>query len=1393
MFSSISLKPLFFLSKFYMNQFITRLTTLLLLLFPALVMGQAKTDYQILLHSGKFTPAANMGSLTKESKVLAEARFLDQQYVVIQFTSLPSEQLKTELKANGITLLDYLPNNAFTAAVKTSFNLAALKNAQVRSVFRLQASHKTMPALINGNFPAHAVKSAGAVDVTITTYSRISSNEVADAFAALGIKILEEVAIFRNFTVRIPQQQFRSLLNLPFVQWVEAIDPPNRKENLLGRSLHRVNTLNDGVRNLKGQGINVGIWDGGEVDKHLDFSPVNTRITLAETSALTDHGTHCSGTIGGGGLINPKARGMAPLCRIFSWDFNGNIPAEQAAAIPARGLSVSSHSYGSGTPTCGVSSSAVAYSTTSRNTDLNLNNFPNHLHIHSAGNSQTECSGGWSTITSSGKSAKNNILVADITTTEGLSGSSSCGPVADGRVKPEISALGTNVLSTVLSNGYATFSGTSMATPGVAGSAALLVERYRQLNANADPSSALIKNTILNTANDLGNLGPDYRFGYGRLNALSAVRVLEQNRYAVNTITTGATNDLSINVPAGAIRLKVMITWNDPAATANANPALVNNLNLSVINGSTTSLPWILDPLNPSTPATTGIDNVSNIEQVVILNPAAGAYTLRVDGAAIPVGPQQYSITWSVDQPYIEMIFPNGAESFSPGTAETITWDNAGLTGTQTLEYSLDNGSTWSPITSNLSASITRWSWIPPAGTNTSTALIRVSSGTLSDASDANFKILGIPTGLGTGISCDPGSLVFNWAAVANATNYDLLQLDLATGQFVPLSTNITGTTFTLTGLTPGASLWFTLVAKNSTTGAVSDRAIAINRVVPATGFNAIGAITGSANICGATTGLAYTVPTVPGAVSYTWTVPAGAVISSGQGSSSIIVSYPVGSVSGNVTTSASAGTCQTPVASLPVVVNSTPVVAPVSGGNQSQAHCSASPLPTLTATATVPANHSVIWYSAATGGTVVTSPTLNSLGTVTYYAASKNNTVNCESAGRTAVTLTIVSAPPATVTAAGSLTFCQGGSVVLTASPGNTYTWSNGATTQSITATSAGTYTVNVDQGSGCVSTSAATTVVVNPLPSVNITAGTSPTFCQGGSVTLTASAGNSYLWSNGATTPSITVSAAGSYSVTVNQGNACVNTSAATAVVVNPLPTASVSAGGSTSFCQGGSVVLTASPGASYLWSNGATTQAITATTSGNYSVTVTNASGCSTASSATTVTVSPVPAISLSASPYTKLFPGLTTTLTATASGSVSYGWFKNGVPVPGASGSTLPVTINDLGAYSVRVVNAGGCSSTSSIVNIADSASAELFIYPNPNRGQFSVAYYNATPAKNIISVYDNKGSRIMTKTYTNTTGYQLMPVDIRNHGKGNYRVTVRDASGNKIKTAAIVVF
>src|SRR5207249_4956521 len=144
-------------------------------------------------------------------------------------------------------------------------------------------------------------------------------------------------------------------------------------------------------------------------------------------------------------------------------------------------------------------------------------------------------------------------------------------------------------------------------------------------------------------------------------------------------------------------------------------------------------------------------------------------------------------------------------------------------------------------------------------------------------------------------------------------------------------------------------------------------------------------------------------------------------------------------------------------------------------------------------------------------------------------------------------------------------------------------------------------------------------------------ITAGGSTTFCQGGSVLLTAaSAGTSYLWSNGATTQAITASSSGNYSVAVTNSNNCSATSAATIVTVNPLPTATITAGGSTTFCQGGSVLLTASAGTSYLWSNGATTQAITVSSSGNYSVAVTNSNNCSATSATTLITVNLLPVV-------------------------------------------------------------------------------------------------------------------------------------------------------------------
>jgi len=141
-------------------------------------------------------------------------------------------------------------------------------------------------------------------------------------------------------------------------------------------------------------------------------------------------------------------------------------------------------------------------------------------------------------------------------------------------------------------------------------------------------------------------------------------------------------------------------------------------------------------------------------------------------------------------------------------------------------------------------------------------------------------------------------------------------------------------------------------------------------------------------------------------------------------------------------------------------------------------------------------------------------------------------------------------------------------------------------------------------------------------------VTAGGPTTFCEGGSVTLTANAGTSYLWSNGATTQSISVNQSGAYSVTVTAANGCAATSAATNVTANPLPAATITASGPTTICGGGSVTLTAAPGAEYYWSTGETTQSITVSDAGYYTVRVTSAAGCATISAPTAVVTRPMP---------------------------------------------------------------------------------------------------------------------------------------------------------------------
>ena len=377
-------------------------------------------------------------------------------------------------------------------------------------------------------------------------------------------------------------------------------------------------------------------------------------------------------------------------------------------------------------------------------------------------------------------------------------------------------------------------------------------------------------------------------------------------------------------------------------------------------------------------------------------------------------------------------------------------------------------------------------------------------------------------------------------------------------------------------------------------------------------------------------------------------------------------------------------------------------------GGACASASFTATPNPacqgqTVTFTSTSTGATSYAWNFGA-GATPATATGVGP-HTVTYSTSgSKNVSLQINGTGPTANQTVTVNALPTTptITAGGPTTFCAGGSVTLTASAGSSYLWSNGATTASINVTTAGTYSVQVTNAAGCQSAaSAGTTVTVNALPTTpTITAGGPTTFCAGGSVTLSAPTSTSYLWSNGATTQSITVTTAGSYTVQVGNASGCLSASStATTVTVNALPAVpTITAGGPTTFCSGGSVTLSAPASTSYLWSNGATTQTITVTTTGSYTVTVSNAAGCTRTSAPTSVTVNPAPATPTitAGGPTTFCTPGSVTLTSSSATGNT----WSNGA-------TTQSITVSASGSYTVTVTSAG-CSSTSTATVVTATA-------------------------------------------------------------------------------------
>jgi subtilisin-like proprotein convertase family protein len=159
-----------------------------------------------------------------------------------------------------------------------------------------------------------------------------------------------------------------------------------------------------------------------------------------------------------------------------------------------------------------------------------------------------------------------------------------------------------------------------------------------------------------------------------------------------------------------------------------------------------------------------------------------------------------------------------------------------------------------------------------------------------------------------------------------------------------------------------------------------------------------------------------------------------------------------------------------------------------------------------------------------------------------------------------------------------------------------------------------------------------------------------------------------------------------------------------------------------------------------------------------------------------------------------PYT-VMPGTTTTISVTPpQGNGSYVWFLNGSPIVGVTGNQLTAGVDQIGQVSVQYTNAFGCVSTSEAVAVTGTRSSNLFIYPSPTNGQFSVRYYSdasTTPLVRQVNVYDSKGARVFTRSFNVLQPYQNLSFDLSGHPAGVYRVELMDRTGRRIKTGSVI--
>ena len=526
--------------------------------------------------------------------------------------------------------------------------------------------------------------------------------------------------------------------------------------DFVNTSFNRITSAHIFFPQVNGSGQNISI-------KELSFDPVNIDLinrsftTSVSSSTTSEHATTMATLIAGGGNSSYKALGVAGKARFTSSDYSNLFPDDNGIFI-SNTIHLQNHSYGVGIENY-YGNEAYAY-------DQQVYQNPTLLHIFSAGNLGTSLPTmgtyqnlDFANLSGNFKQAKNVLVVNAVDSTLSLNELNSRGPAFDGRVKPELTAYGQG--------------GTSEAAALVSGIGTLVQEHYASMKSTL-PEASMVKAILIASADDLGTTGIDYYYGYGSVNALNALKIIELNQWASATLTSNAQVAIPIIVPAAIKEFKIAVVWNDPPATVNSNTILVNDIDSWIDDGANITLPWVLNAY-PNTdslaaPAKRKADHLNNVEYISLSEPAQGSYQLILKSGNLNGSTQNVSVAyWMRDSTSFHWDFPTISDIVESEKRTLLVWQALpGQAGDLYFQLNLGN---WQLIKSNLDLTSYFYWTIPDT---LAKAKLKMKIGSREIISD-EFLISPVLK-MKTAFNC-ADSIGLTWSEVNKAASYDLYKM----------------------------------------------------------------------------------------------------------------------------------------------------------------------------------------------------------------------------------------------------------------------------------------------------------------------------------------------------------------------------------------------------------------------------------------------------------------------------------------------------------------------------------------------------------------------------------------------------------------------------------------